>query len=134
MNASSWYLAKHSNNFTFIFKFMRIKLAGIVVCMGKCKMRTIFQSGNPKKETAWEMYVCMEGFLFHLSHYKLLEKGYAPCNESVKLNSHCNGKVKCKVIPPPYEGVLGERRYISTHSLTSALDGKESNKSKFHLR
>jgi hypothetical protein len=39
-------------------------------------------------------------------------------------------KVKGKVVPvlnwaPCHEGVLGEWRYSSTHSLTSALDGSE---------
>jgi hypothetical protein len=44
----------------------------------------------------------------------------------------CNMKlrVKGKVVPvlkqaPHYEGVLGEWRYSSTHSLTPALDGGE---------
>jgi hypothetical protein len=38
------------------------------------------------------------------------------------------GKVKlslCFNWAPRHEGVLGERKYSSTHSLTSALDGSE---------
>jgi hypothetical protein len=45
------------------------------------------------------------------------------------------GKVKGKAVPvlnyaPPHEGVLGEWRYNSTYSLTSALDGGERSNSR----
>jgi hypothetical protein len=48
----------------------------------------------------------------------------------VSWSRDCVGEVKGKVVPvlslaPRHEGVLGEWRYRSTRSLTSALDGGE---------
>jgi hypothetical protein len=50
--------------------------------------------------------------------------------ERVKGEWSLEGEGKCKVVPaffwaPRHEGILGEWRYSSTHSLTSALDGGE---------
>jgi hypothetical protein len=46
----------------------------------------------------------------------------------IRKSAVCKVKVKlslCFNWAPRYEGVLGEWKYISTHSLTSALDGGE---------